>query len=96
MLHSYLNSVYCAQERLADTHAGMAQELEAVGDLKGAEAHFVEAGQWQAAADMYARSATWEDALRVAKAHGGTAAHDQVTHMKPDITSQTALISHFT
>ncbi|CAL8468379.1 g7919 [Coccomyxa elongata] len=65
-------------ERLADTHAGMAQELEAAGDLKGAEVHFVEAGQWQAAADMYARSGSWEDALRVAKAQGGTAAHDQV------------------
>ncbi|BDA43673.1 probable intraflagellar transport protein 172 homolog [Coccomyxa sp. Obi] len=65
-------------ECLADTHVGMAQELEAAGDFKGAEAHFVEAGQWQAAADMYARSASWEDALRVAKAHGGTAAHDQV------------------
>lgn len=85
MLPSYINNVYSAQERLADTHAGMAQELEATGDLEGAEVHFVEAGQWQAAADMYARLGSWEDALRVAKAHGGTVAHDKVTRMKPDI-----------
>lgn len=67
-----------AQERLADTHAQLAREMEAAGDLKGAEAHFVEAGHWRGAADMYAKHNSWEDALRIAKTHGGTAAHDQV------------------
>ncbi len=81
--------MYSAQEYLSDTHASVALELEAAGDLKGAEAHFVEAGKWQAAADMYAKAGSWEDALRVARAHGGTAAHDQVTHMTSHKTCQT-------
>ncbi len=68
------------QELLGETHVRLARDMEADGDLGGAEKHFVEAGHWQEAADMYARSAAWEDALRVAKAHGGSAAHTQVIH----------------
>lgn len=56
----------------------LAQDLAAAGDLKGAEAHFVDAGRWREAVDMYIKSGSWEDALRVAKVRGGTAAHDQV------------------
>lgn len=38
----------------------------------------MEVGRWREAADMYIKSGSWEDALRVAKVHGGTSAHDQV------------------
>lgn len=75
-----LNVPYLRQELLGETHVRLARDMEADGDLRGAEKHFVEAGHWREAADMYARSAAWEDALRVAKAHGGSAAHTQVMH----------------
>ena len=55
---------------LKNTHMMVAQLLEADKNLKLAEQHFIEAGSWKAAVDMYKVQNMWEEALRVAKANG--------------------------
>jgi intraflagellar transport protein 172 len=44
--------------------------LEADKNLKQAEHHLVEAGNWKAAVEMYRAHNMWEEALRVAKTNG--------------------------
>eukprot|EP00357_Protocruzia_adherens_P015873 CAMPEP_0115035232 /NCGR_PEP_ID=MMETSP0216-20121206/41287_1 /TAXON_ID=223996 /ORGANISM="Protocruzia adherens, Strain Boccale" /LENGTH=1713 /DNA_ID=CAMNT_0002414595 /DNA_START=1 /DNA_END=5142 /DNA_ORIENTATION=+ len=58
------------RELLVDTHLHLAKQLEAEGNFKVAEHHFVEGGNWQGAADMYRKRDLWDDALRVCKSHG--------------------------
>lgn len=55
---------------LKDTHQHLAQQLEVEGNLKQAEHHYVEAGAWSYAVDMYRARDLWEEALRVAKSNG--------------------------
>jgi len=64
------------------THTHLAQELQAEGNHKAAEHHYVEAGDWKAAVHMY-RSAgdLWEEAYRVAQTHGGPLAAKQVAFL---------------
>ena len=42
-----------------------AQELEAEGQLRQAEHHFLEARDWKAAVNMYRNQDMWEEAYRV-------------------------------
>uniref|UniRef100_A0A2K6G5V0 Intraflagellar transport protein 172 homolog n=1 Tax=Propithecus coquereli TaxID=379532 RepID=A0A2K6G5V0_PROCO len=63
---------------LSDTHLHLGKELEAEGRLQEAEYHFLEAQEWKATVNMYCASGLWEDAYRVAKAHGGANAHKHV------------------
>ena len=47
-------------------------------NLKEAETHFVEAGDWEAAVNMYRSNDLWDEAFRVAKTHGGGPAASRV------------------
>ena len=63
------------------THTHLAQELEGEGNHKSAEQHYVSAGDWKSAVHMYRGVDLWEDAYRVAQAHGGPHAAKQVNRM---------------
>ena len=62
-----------------ETHQFLAQTLEMEGNLKDAENHYVEAGEWHSAVNMYRSSELWDDAIRVAKFYGGINACKRVT-----------------
>ena len=47
------------------------QELEAEGQLRQAEHHFLEARDWKAAVNMYRNQDMWEEAYRVSYCRGG-------------------------
>ena len=57
-------------ELLKKTHLIIAELLEADKNLKQAEHHLIEAGQWKGAVEMYRAHNMWEEALRVAKTNG--------------------------
>lgn len=59
------------KELLKDTHIYLAQMFETELKYKESEHHYVEAGAWSMAVDMYRKLSNWEDALRIAKAYGG-------------------------
>eukprot|EP00892_Ulva_mutabilis_P000305 jgi/Ulvmu1/10275/UM060_0077.1 len=80
MYGDYLRLVKQRPEQLPAARAWVAQELEAAGHLREAEAHYCEAGQWKAAVKMFRKANQWEDVVRVAKAHGGVAASKQVAY----------------
>lgn len=63
---------------LQETHARLAQDAVQSANYATAEAHLVKCGQWKAAVDMYRERASWDDAMRVAKQHGGQAAYEVV------------------
>ncbi|XP_064911402.1 intraflagellar transport protein 172 homolog isoform X1 [Columba livia] len=69
------------KELLGDTHQHLAKTLEAEGCLQEAEYHYLEAKDWKAAVNMYRVNDMWEDAYRVAKAHGGANSYKQVAYM---------------
>ncbi len=58
------------QDFLKNTHHMVAQYLEADKNLKQAEKHYVEGGNWKGAVHMYSSHNMWEEGLRVAKANG--------------------------
>ncbi|XP_055482913.1 intraflagellar transport protein 172 homolog isoform X1 [Psammomys obesus] len=66
---------------LSDTHLHLGKELEAEGRLQEAEYHYLEAQEWKATVNMYRTSGLWEEAYRVAKAHGGANAHKHVAYL---------------
>ena len=55
---------------LHDTHLHLGSTLENKGNLKQAEHHYVKADEWNNAVEMYKNHEMWDDAIRVAKAHG--------------------------
>ena len=55
-----------------------AQELEEGSHFGQAEHHYVCAEDWKSAVNMYRGREMWDDAHRVAKAHGGNNAAQQV------------------
>eukprot|EP01063_Lacrimia_lanifica_P008046 TRINITY_DN1519_c0_g1_i1.p1 TRINITY_DN1519_c0_g1~~TRINITY_DN1519_c0_g1_i1.p1 ORF type:complete len:1768 (+),score=790.58 TRINITY_DN1519_c0_g1_i1:95-5398(+) len=75
---------------LGKTYLTLAQHLEKEGNFKQAETYYVQvkvenlAGEegvqegWKAAVNMYRQAKLWEDAIRVAKTHGGTGASRNV------------------
>jgi len=66
------------KDLLTETHLHLAQNLEHEGNYRQAEHHFVEAKDWKLAVNMYRTNDLWDDAIRVAKLHGGAAASKQV------------------
>uniref|UniRef100_A0A8C4PL37 Intraflagellar transport 172 n=1 Tax=Equus asinus TaxID=9793 RepID=A0A8C4PL37_EQUAS len=66
---------------LSDTHLHLGKELEAEGRLPEAEYHYLEAQEWKATVNMYRSNGLWEEAYRVAKAHGGANAHKHVAYL---------------
>ncbi|GBF87714.1 intraflagellar transport protein [Raphidocelis subcapitata] len=68
------------REALPEAHVLAAAALQAAGQWREAERHFLEATDWRAAAAMYRSQGAWEHALRVSKAHGGAAAARQVAY----------------
>ena len=71
------------QEQLGPLHTQLGKQLVDEGDMAQAEAHFVAAGDWQAACAALREAGSWEDALRVARTHGGPAAEDEVSPHPP-------------
>ena len=66
------------QEQLGPLHVQLGKQLVDEGDLVQAEVHFVAAGDWQAACAALKAAGQWEDAMRVARTHGGSSAEDEV------------------
>lgn len=59
----------------------LGQQLEAQGKHRAAEIHYVAAGEWKAAVNMYRTLSLWEEAYRVAKQNGGATAAKQVAFL---------------
>jgi intraflagellar transport protein 172 len=59
------------KELLKETHLYLAQQLEMEGNFRDAERHYAEAEEWLSAVNMYRSNDMWEEAIRVAKFHGG-------------------------
>ncbi|KAM8953335.1 intraflagellar transport protein 172 homolog [Pelodytes ibericus] len=66
---------------LTDTHLHLGKELEAEGRLREAEYHYLKGKDWKAAVNMYRTGEMWEEAHRVAKAHGAATAHKNVAYL---------------
>ncbi|KAM6123262.1 intraflagellar transport protein 172 homolog [Pterocles gutturalis] len=66
---------------LGDTHLLVGKELEAEGRFQEAEYHYLEAKDWKATVNMYRVNDMWEEAYRVAKAHGGANAYKHVAFL---------------
>jgi len=56
----------------------IAEQLETEGHLGQAEQYYIEASDWKNAVNMYRNNDKWNDAIRVAKAHGGLTAWKKV------------------
>ena len=68
------------KDLLKETHLHLAQQLEMEGGLKESEHHYSEAGEWQSAVNMYRANDMWDEAIRVAKFHGGINASKRVAY----------------
>ncbi len=68
------------KELLGESHKYLAQQLEMEGNLREAEEHYAAAGEWLAAVNMYRTNDQWEEAIRVAKFHGGANAQKRVAY----------------
>ena len=66
------------KELLAETHQHLASQLEADGNWRDAEKHYLDANDWKGAVGMFRAQGMWDDALRVARAQGGANASKQV------------------
>eukprot|EP00937_MAST-01D_sp_MAST-1D-sp2_P002340 g2340.t1 len=68
------------KELVKETHLHLAQQLEMEGNLREAEHHYAEAGEWLLAVNMYRSNDQWDEAIRVAKHHGGINASKRVAY----------------
>eukprot|EP00959_Pyramimonas_sp_CCMP1952_P409339 8578577-Pyramimonas_sp.AAC.1 len=68
------------KDLLNETHLHLAQQLEADGNLKEAEKHYLEAKDWKSVVQMYRAAELWDDAIRIARSHGGANASKQVAY----------------
>ncbi|XP_039604872.1 intraflagellar transport protein 172 homolog [Polypterus senegalus] len=69
------------KDLLTETHLYLAKELEAESRFQEAEYHYLEAKEWKSVVNMFRLNEMWEEAYRVAKAHGGANAHKQVAYL---------------
>ena len=58
----------------------LAQQLETEANYKEAEQYYIEAKDWKSAVNMYRANDLWDEAIRVAKLHGGPNASKQVAY----------------
>lgn len=58
-------------EHLLQFHLSLAAQFQAEGNFRMAEQHCINAKDWKRAVDMYRALNMWDDAVRVAKVHGG-------------------------
>ena len=58
------------KDYLKQTHIMIANLLEKDNNLKQAENHYIQAGEWKKCVSMYRNVNMWEDCLRVAKGNG--------------------------
>jgi hypothetical protein len=65
-------------ELVHTTNMHLAQEMEAENNWKGAEQHYLNAGDWKGAVNMYRASSMWEDAYRVSRHQGSLAILHQI------------------
>ncbi|CAF1105880.1 unnamed protein product [Rotaria sp. Silwood1] len=65
-------------DKMKDTEITIAKELEQEKRYKEAEMHYVQAGDWKSAANMYRLLDNWDDAYRIARQHGGPVPAQQV------------------
>ncbi|KAK7194890.1 intraflagellar transport protein 172 [Novymonas esmeraldas] len=63
---------------VVQTHLALAAQFQKEGNLKLAETHFIAGKDWSRAVSMYRDRDLWDDAVRVAKVHGGANAAKQV------------------
>ena len=68
------------KELLKDTNLHLAQQLEMEGSLREAETYYCEAGEWQSAVNMWRANDSWDEAIRIAKFHGGIQASQRVAY----------------
>lgn len=66
---------------LQKTHAHLGKQFEEENQFRQAEQHYLAADDWKSAVNMYRLKDSWEEAHRVARAHGGTAAAKQVAYL---------------
>ena len=52
-------------ELVETTHLHLAKQLEEEGDIKGAETHYIAAGEWKSALRMLRANNLWERAFQV-------------------------------
>ncbi|ORC89482.1 intraflagellar transport protein 172 [Trypanosoma theileri] len=78
----YTNMIRLVQayrpDYLLKTHLSLAAQFEKESNFKMAETHYVAGKDWGRAVNMYRDREMWEDAVRVAKVHGGANAAKQV------------------
>ncbi|CAF3826487.1 unnamed protein product, partial [Rotaria magnacalcarata] len=65
-------------DKMKDTEITIAKELEQEKRYKEAEMHYIQAGDWKSAANMYRLLDSWDDAYRIARQHGGPVPAQQV------------------
>ena len=68
------------KDLLGETHLHLAQQLEGDHNFREAERMYLEAKEWKSVVQMYRANEMWEDAIRVAKTHGGANASKQVAY----------------
>ena len=68
------------KDLLHETHQHLAQQLEMDGALREAEQYYCEAGEWQSAVNMWRANDSWDEAIRIAKFHGGVQASQRVAY----------------
>ncbi|KAJ3030518.1 hypothetical protein HK097_005620, partial [Rhizophlyctis rosea] len=69
------------KDLLGETHLYLGRTLEAEGNLKGAEHHFLEAGDWKSCVNMWCANNLFEEGYRVGKAYGGPTSAKQVAYL---------------
>ncbi|VDK73481.1 unnamed protein product [Litomosoides sigmodontis] len=68
-------------EDIKDAHLQVAVDFEEKGDLRAAEEHYLFAGDWKGAVNMYRNAGIWNDAYRIAKQEGGDTAQKQIAYL---------------
>ncbi|XP_039285389.1 intraflagellar transport protein 172 homolog [Nilaparvata lugens] len=68
-------------ELVSTTHMHLGQQMEAEGNYKLAETHYIAGAEWKLAVKMYRGIDMWEDAHRIAKLNGGEQAGQQVAFL---------------
>jgi len=70
-------------ELVGKTHLNLAEQFKKEKNFKLSEQHYISGKDWQKAVTMYSDNNMWEDAVRVAKVHGGPAASKRVVLSAP-------------